>query len=59
MVVRRGEVPLADVLAELDDQTATLERTVRDPGLPEKAGRATSDDFLVGAYRRTWGADPV
>jgi hypothetical protein len=57
MEVRRGEAPLADVLAELDEQTASLERAVHDSGLPEDADRATIDDFLVGAYRRTW--DPA
>jgi hypothetical protein len=55
MEVRRGEVPLAEVLAELDDQTASLERAVHASALPEDADRTALDDFLIGAYRRAWG----
>jgi uncharacterized protein len=57
MEVRRGGVALDEVLAELDDRTAMLERSVHDSELPEEADRAAIDDFLIGAYRRAW--DPT
>jgi hypothetical protein len=55
--VRRGGVALDEVLAELDDHTAMLERSVHDSELLEEADRAAIDDFLIGAYRRAW--DPT
>ncbi len=57
MEVRRGEIPLDDVLAELAVRTSTLERSVHDSELPDEADHAAIDDFLVGAYRRSW--DPT
>lgn len=55
MEVRRGEVALADVLAELDEGTALLERSVHSSELPDEADHAAIDDFLIRAYRQAWG----
>jgi len=52
--VRAGEVPLADVLAELDDVTRRL-RTLTDAStLPAQGDAARVDSFLVGTYRAAW-----
>ena len=54
MEVRRGQVPLDDVLAELDDATARLEAAIVSSDLPEDADRDSIDQFLIDAYRRAW-----
>jgi predicted nucleotidyltransferase len=54
MEVRRGDVALSDVLAELHDQAARLEQAVLSSDLREDADGAAIDRFLVGAYQRAW-----
>jgi hypothetical protein len=56
MQVRRGEVPLADVLARLHEQSAALERDILDSHVPDDPNRDRVDRFLVDAYRRSWAA---
>ena len=56
MQVRRGEVALTDVLAELHDRAAELERTILGSELPEAADADAIDDFLVSAYEEAWRA---
>jgi predicted nucleotidyltransferase len=54
MQVRRGEVALTDVLDELHDAAARLERTVLGSDLPDEADHAAIDRFLVEAYQGAW-----
>ena len=54
MAVRRGEVPLADVLADLEDAVAGLERLAATADVPAQADAAAVDAFLVRAYERAW-----
>jgi uncharacterized protein len=54
MEVRRGEVALADVVAELGVLTDSLERSIDSSELPEEPDRTAIDDFLIRAYRRAW-----
>ena len=54
MEVRRGEVPLPDVLAELHDQAALLEEAVLESDLPDEADHTVIDRFLVEAYQGAW-----
>jgi uncharacterized protein len=56
MAVRRGEVALDDVLAQLHDASARLERAVLTSDLPDDADHKAIDAFLVSAYERAWGA---
>lgn len=55
MEVRRGEVPLDEVLAELDATVTELEQLGRSSELPEQPDYATVNAFLVEAYRDGWG----
>lgn len=57
MEVRRGEVPLREVLDRLHHQSARLENTLLAPDLPEEPDRAAADRFLVDAYERAWGGE--
>jgi predicted nucleotidyltransferase len=59
MEVRRGEIPLADVLARLHEQSAALERDILDSQIPDEPDRDRVDRFLVDAYRRSWAARPT
>lgn len=54
MDVRRGEVPLPDVLTELHDVSARLEEVVVSSDLPEQPDHATIDAFLISACERAW-----
>ena len=54
LAARRGEPTLDDVLAELDDAAAQLERVLTARALPPRADAATVDGFLVSAYERAW-----
>jgi predicted nucleotidyltransferase len=54
MEVRRGEIPLAEVLTRLHEQSAALERDILDSGIPDEPDRDRVDRFLVDAYRRSW-----
>jgi uncharacterized protein len=57
MQVRRGEVPLAEVLERLDERTAALEDELENPILPEAPDRDRVDRFLVSAYQRFWAKE--
>lgn len=59
MSVRRGEIPLADVLARLHDQSAALEREILDSQVSDEPDRDRVDRFLVDAYRRSWAPRPA
>jgi predicted nucleotidyltransferase len=54
MAVRRGELPLPEVVADLDAKSNELEQAVLAADLPEAADRSAIDRFLVGAYQRAW-----
>jgi hypothetical protein len=56
MQVRRGEVPLDDVLDRLHAQSAQLERIVLGSELPEEPDHDAVDSFLVDAYQQAWPA---
>ena len=52
--VRAGEVPLDDIVAQLDDVTGLLEQLTAESALPPRADQASIDRFLVAAYERAW-----
>ncbi len=54
MQIRRGEVALVDVLAELHHRTARLEEAILTSPLGEDPDRTAVDAFLIDAYRRRW-----
>jgi predicted nucleotidyltransferase len=54
MEVRRGGLPLAEVLERLSDQTTQLERALLDSQLPETPNAVAIDAFLARAYERIW-----
>jgi predicted nucleotidyltransferase len=54
MEVRRGEVALGDVLAELDAAAAALEQALLSADLPEDADHGAIDRFLIAAYDEAW-----
>ncbi len=54
MAVRRGELPLPQVVADLHAKGSELEQAVLATDLPEAADRSTIDGFLVRAYERAW-----
>jgi predicted nucleotidyltransferase len=56
MSVRRGELPLVQVLADLDEKTGELEQAVRAADLPADPDRDAIDAYLVAAYERTWSS---
>ena len=55
--VRRGEVPLRDVLRRLHEQAQLLEDVMLDAGLRGEPDRDAVDAFLVDAYRRVWAGE--
>ncbi len=55
--VRRGEVPLRDVLNRLHEQSVRLEDTMVASDLPEEPDRKAVDRFLVNAYDRAWAGE--
>ena len=56
--VRSGAVPLNEIVAQLDDVTARLERLAADNQLPARADEARVNRFLIAAYQRAWSAQP-
>jgi uncharacterized protein len=54
MVVRRGEPPLDEVVAELDEAVARLSDLARRNELPDAPDAPAVDRFLVEAYQRAW-----
>lgn len=59
MAVRRGELPLAQVVADLHDKTSELEQALLRADLRESADDGAIDAFLVGAYERAWSDRPA
>jgi predicted nucleotidyltransferase len=55
--VRRGEVPLHEILRRLQTQAERLEEAMLDPGLREESDRRAVDAFLVEAYQRVWAGE--
>ncbi len=52
--VRRGELPLPEVLDRLDAATAQLERAVHAADIPDEADRDAIDRFLITAHETSW-----
>ena len=52
--VRAGEPALADVIAEIEDVTARLERAAGSTELAAEPDAARVDAFLASAYERAW-----
>jgi uncharacterized protein len=57
MQVRRGEVTLPDVLAQLHERSARLERAMFSEHLPDEPDYGRVDRFLIEAYRRAWDGE--
>jgi uncharacterized protein len=54
--VRRGELPLNDVIAEIGELERELEDLIETSRLPAEPDRVAVDEFLVRAYRQQWEA---
>lgn len=54
MAVRRGELPLPQVVADLQAKSSELGQAVMTSDLQEEADRNAIDEFLVRAYERAW-----
>lgn len=54
MAVRRGELPLEQVVADLRERTNELEQAVVRSRLPEEPDRPAVDAFLIRAYQQAW-----
>jgi uncharacterized protein len=54
MQVRRGEVPLAEVLDRLHESSGRLEHAMLARDLPEEPDYGRVDRFLVDAYQGAW-----
>jgi uncharacterized protein len=54
MAVRRGELPLAQVVADLSAKAGELEQRILRSSLPENGDQAAVDAFLVRAYGSAW-----
>lgn len=52
--VRSGAVALDEIVAQLDDVTAQLERLVADGALPARPDEARIDRFLIDTHERAW-----
>jgi hypothetical protein len=55
--VRRGEVPLREVLDRLHKQSAQLEQAMLSSDLREHPDQDAVDRFLVAAYQRAWAGE--
>ena len=55
MAIRKGEVPEADVVAEVLEVEQALEAAIADSALPEEPDRDAVDAFIVDTYREAWG----
>ena len=55
MAIRTGDVPEAEVVAEVEQVEAELVKAIDESALPEEPDRAAIDAFIVDAYREAWG----
>lgn len=55
MAIRQGEVPEAEVVAEVETVEAELEAAIATSPLPPLPDFAAVDSFIVQAYREAWG----
>jgi hypothetical protein len=55
--VRRGEVPLRDVLRRLHEEAERLEDVMLEAELRDEPDRDAVDAFLVDAYTRVWDGE--
>jgi predicted nucleotidyltransferase len=55
MAIRTGDVPEAEVVAEVERVEAELVRAIDESGLCEEPDRDAIDAFIVDAYREAWG----
>ena len=54
MAVRRGELPLAEVVGDLHEKASELEQRLLASDLPPEADHDAIDAFLIRAYETTW-----
>jgi predicted nucleotidyltransferase len=55
MAIRKGDVPLDDALAEIDEIEQRLHAAVENSPLREEPDYAQIDAFLIDSYRESWG----
>jgi uncharacterized protein len=55
MAIRSGEVPLADVVDEVEAIERRLHEAVKESPLPDEPDYRGVDEFLVDSYRDAWG----
>jgi predicted nucleotidyltransferase len=55
MAIRRGDMPLEEALAEIDEIERTLHTAVENSPLREEPDYERVDAFLVESYRDSWG----
>ena len=56
MAVRRGELPIEDVLAAISEKTSELEQALVRSTLPDEPDHDAVDAFLIRAYEQAWTA---
>lgn len=55
MAIRRGDVPLEDALAEIDEIERKLHMAVENSPLRDEPDYGRADAFLIESYRDSWG----
>jgi len=55
MAIRRGEVPEAEVVAEIELVERELEHAIGQSELPDEPDYRAVDAFIVDTYREAWG----
>jgi hypothetical protein len=54
LAVRRGQVPLAQILGEVDGIEHVLRKLIETSPLPEHPDRTAANQFLIDAYQTAW-----
>lgn len=55
LAIRKGELSFDETIAEIDEVERLLSAALEQTPLPDQPDRGAVDQFLVDAYRRTWG----
>jgi uncharacterized protein len=55
MALRRGEIPLDEAIAEIEEIERRLQLAVQESPLREEPDHALVDEFIVDSYREAWG----
>jgi uncharacterized protein len=59
MAIRRGEIPLDETIAEIEEIERRLHVAVDESALPDEPDYAQVDEFVIDSYREAWGWTPA